>query len=344
MDPVSYSLKVPAIEKLIDYGASGVGAIAGPLLAPVKARQEAKARLIAAEADAQIREIGARADASALNIIAEAQTKAREYLLPADTDIHGKLDITPQDIAQSIEFQGRKRLANAKAVLEAAADELGDKEVDDHEPDPDWTARFFDYVQDVSSEDMQKIWAKILSGEVENPGRTSLRTLDTLRNMTKRDAELFRDICPFIISNVFVFYSDMVKDLNAITVGNLLHLQDCGLVTPDRSLETVLQWEEDCIAPSYQGGVLKITNMGAPSGQLRIPAIRLTPTGRELSRLSPQCVDTMDYLRAFSRFLKSKDCRLEYLPDVEHLPDGMIRYANSITIEPEPGQPDEATP
>ena len=32
-----FGLKVPAIEKLIDYGASGVGAISGPLLAPWKA-------------------------------------------------------------------------------------------------------------------------------------------------------------------------------------------------------------------------------------------------------------------------------------------------------------------
>ena len=42
MDPVNLSLKVPAIEKLIDYGASGVGAIAGPLLAPWKASREGK--------------------------------------------------------------------------------------------------------------------------------------------------------------------------------------------------------------------------------------------------------------------------------------------------------------
>ena len=34
------NVKVPAIEKLVDYGASGLGAIAGPLLAPVKARQD----------------------------------------------------------------------------------------------------------------------------------------------------------------------------------------------------------------------------------------------------------------------------------------------------------------
>ena len=55
---------------------------------------------------------------------------------------------------------------------------MGDKEVDDHEPifpglD---SARFFDYVQDFSSEEMQKIWAlKILTPvKWKARGRTSL--------------------------------------------------------------------------------------------------------------------------------------------------------------------------
>ena len=116
-------------------------------------------------------------------------------------------------------------------VMDYAADELGDKEVPDHEPDPDWTARFFDYAQDVSSEDMQKIWAKILAGEVENPGRTSLRTLDTLRNMTKRDAEMFRDMCDFVINQDFCgSMGESAKGFESLNYSKLLHLQDCGLV------------------------------------------------------------------------------------------------------------------
>ena len=38
------NLKVPAIEKLLDYAASGIGSVAGLMLASWKARQEAKAK------------------------------------------------------------------------------------------------------------------------------------------------------------------------------------------------------------------------------------------------------------------------------------------------------------
>ena len=340
------TVKLPAIEKLIDYGASGIGAIAGPLLAPWKASREGKARLIAAEVDARAREIQAHADASALSIIAEAQTEARAYL-PSDSDVRATLDITREDIAQSFEFQGRKRLTNVRSVLEAAADELGDKEVSDHEPNPDWTARFFNEVQDVSSEDMHKIWAKILTGEVESPGRTSLRTLDILRNMTKRDAEMFSDLCPFIIGDGFVFYDSSVKTFDPLGLSNLLHLADCNLVNFERNLRTIRQWreehEEHYVILDYQNDALMVTSNSRPSGPLEIPALRLTNSGVELGSLNPRSPN-MDYLRAFSKFLMSKDCRLDYLYGVVQLGGGTINYARSIRIEPKRDQGDEGTP
>ena len=43
---VDVNLEVPAPEKLSDYAASGIGAVAEPRLAPCKARKEAEARLI----------------------------------------------------------------------------------------------------------------------------------------------------------------------------------------------------------------------------------------------------------------------------------------------------------
>ena len=85
-----------------------------------------------------------------------------------------------------------------------AAKELGDKQVNDSNADHDWVARFFEDAQDVTSEDMQRIWAQILAGEVETPGRTSLHTLAILRYMTKRDAESFKNLSQFAVNGFIV--------------------------------------------------------------------------------------------------------------------------------------------
>ena len=68
------------------------------------------------------------------------------------------------------------------------------------EPDHDWTARFFNDVQDVSSEDTQLLYAKILAGEVERSGRTSTKTLGILRDLDRATAGLFRTLCSASVS------------------------------------------------------------------------------------------------------------------------------------------------
>ena len=176
-------VNLPAIEKLVDYAASGIGSVAGSMLAPWKARQEAKAKLIAAEGDATI-----------LQIQADAQSKAREILVSRNTDVTGELNITNK-VKQRIQFQEQKRQINIGSVVEEAASQLGDKHVANIEPDHDWTARFFNEVQDVSSEELQSLWAKVLAGEVERAGSTSIRSLGILKNLDQVTARLFSRFC-----------------------------------------------------------------------------------------------------------------------------------------------------
>ena len=149
-------INIPALEKLLDYTASGVGAVAGPMLANWRAQKEGRAKLTSARYDAEVRRIEAASYAGSLPIIEEAQSKARQAIQASTESSHGTMEFTHGDITQSIEFQSRKRLANVSSVVEDAAEDLGDEQVSDHEPDHDWTARFFDCAQDISSEDMRE--------------------------------------------------------------------------------------------------------------------------------------------------------------------------------------------
>ena len=70
----------------------------------------------------------------------------------------------------------------------------GEKEIADESPDDDWINRFFSSAQEVSSDDMQTLWGRILAGEVKQPGSYSLRTLDFLRNLTASEAKAFEEL------------------------------------------------------------------------------------------------------------------------------------------------------
>ena len=180
---VEVTLKIPALEQLLNLTASGIGTVAGPMLAPWRAQQLGKARQITAAADATV-----------LRIQAEAQSQARAALLPSGVQMTGEVDIGTA-VEQRLRFQEEKRQANIVSVVAKAASQHEGKEVEPSEPDHDWTARFFNEVQDVSSEEMQALWARVLAGEVERKGSTSIRTLQVLKNLDQVTARLFRKMC-----------------------------------------------------------------------------------------------------------------------------------------------------
>lgn len=97
-------------------------------------------------------------------------------------------------------FQQIKKQQNIESVIDIARAELKNKPAISNTPvSEDWINSFFDFVENVSSEQMQEIWGKLLAGEVEHPGSFSIRTLDVLRKMSQREAQYFMDVFPFIL-------------------------------------------------------------------------------------------------------------------------------------------------
>ena len=99
------NIRIPAIEKLVDYVVSGVGV---PMLSNWRAHKEGKASLTAARYDAEVRLVEAKSQSESLIIIAEAQAKAKQTIELSPNAGRGIAKLTRDDIVQSIEFQGRK--------------------------------------------------------------------------------------------------------------------------------------------------------------------------------------------------------------------------------------------
>ena len=318
-------LRVLGLEKLVDYAASGIGAVAGSMLAPWMAKQQAKAK-----------SIKAKAQADNLQIIAQAQADARQALTVLTTTTTGTLEITREQITQRLKFQEHKRQQNIVSVVGQAAEDLGDEEVPDKEPDHDWTARFFNDIQDVSSEEMQSLWAKVLAGEVQRPGSTSIQTLSILRNLDQATAKLFEKLCSACISlgpDGNQFSDARVPSLggdaahNALKkyglgFGNLNVLNEHGLVISDYNC-----WGDYRLCAglfssgrnpvkvripfSFQGRnwVLLPTTERAIAQELKIHGVTLTRSGRELSRIV-DLAPMNEYTQALTKFFKEKNLQM----------------------------------
>ena len=318
MVDININLKVPAVEKLVDYVASGVGAIAGPLLAPLRASWEGKARIITAEMDARVRQIQAAEEGSTLQLIAKAQDEAREYVPTSDElESDGSLRVRPDRVRKAVEFQAEKRLMNVRAIAGHAAKELGDTEVTNHDPDPDWIARFFDGAQDVSSEELQKLWGQILAGEVKSPGQTSLRTLSILRDMTQQDAKNFSNLMRFRIFNIIFHDAPGLERILGESSNWLVHFSQIGLLGSFGEAKRITlgdngQWKRehcghDLIIEGRPGHTFEMRTIYHPS-----LASLITVAGMELAKLCQHHEPHPQYLPCVAELLAEQGCTLKY--------------------------------
>lgn len=163
--------------------------------------------------------------------------------------------------------------------------------------DPDWWARFIDYAKDVSDEEMRLIWSRILSGELSKPNSISVMTLETLRNMSKRDAETFHKLANFtviddeggdpFIPNNGVWSDDQFKSDKdyEINYDELLWMQELRLINLNAGLTMIFDKDDNKsqIEQTLKCGnlIIKITS----DLMLQIPCYGYTRIGAQLHSL-----------------------------------------------------------
>lgn len=124
------------------------------------------------------------------------------------------------------------------------------EQIPNSEFDFDWFVRFFEACSNISNEQMQGLWAQVLAGEMSNPGSFSLRTIETLKRMTRNEAVAFSEISNLAMCTAdgmwFVlaegpssFNLDEVNDL-IIPNTKIRLLQECGLLNPIK--DDMLVW------------------------------------------------------------------------------------------------------
>lgn len=83
-----------------------------------------------------------------------------------------------------------QKASNLQAVLNIALNVTINEQTNDN-LDPDWFFAFSTMAEEIYSPPMQELWGKIFAVEVARPGSFSLRTLQLLKTLTHRDAQVF---------------------------------------------------------------------------------------------------------------------------------------------------------
>lgn len=181
--------------------------------------------------------------------------------------------------------------------------------------DFDWFLRFFDAAGNIRNEDMQSLWSKVLAGEIQNPGKFSLRTLETLRNMTVREALIFKRISSLILSETdgtkFVFCdaetcdSDLNERYGICTPDSLL-LEECGLLNSLQIDNHVVFYNDD--ASGFMNGNNLVLLFRPKRDDVNFFRYKSYPITQTASQLLPIVQDEMEdtYLLDLGNLLRTE--------------------------------------
>lgn len=244
-----------ALAKLVEtLAAAGTG-----LFAPYQMKRIARARAQTAKIDA----------ASRLEI-SEIEERAR--LRAASTDL--------------------RRQKNIEAISEHAACHLA-SEVSDDPVDADWVSRFFGACEDIGSPDMQLLWGKLLAGEVARPGSFSFRTIETVRNLQRFEADLFTRLSSFVWMHEEYQRPVLVVPLgpakqhieSSVSYEGLISLAVAGLLYEESGSRVFLISKQPAIRLRYFEDPTTCVG-GVPSEGLQLRKLMLTRVGEELQPIA----------------------------------------------------------
>ncbi|MBS5411693.1 MAG: DUF2806 domain-containing protein [Bacteroides thetaiotaomicron] len=201
-----------------------------------------------------------------------------------------------------------RQMRNVNNVVAIAGDYLlneNSENISEEEVNPDWSALYFDFVEKISDEDAQKIWGKILAGEIKSPGTFSLKALQTIFFFSKEDIESFISLTKFIFCGFH-----LIKDVRTFELNPPLELKDYGLaqslgllsVTP--TLSGLVIDRDGHITFGNKIVSIRLKNRNDKIN-LNLPGFSLTPLGEELFKLAA-ISPTKEILEYYKKFIESR--------------------------------------
>lgn len=187
-----------------------------------------------------------------------------------------------ESVALFVYNREMRKMNNIHKIVEQAKTQFSEGEQVPPEPvNQDWQNRFFSIAEDISDEEMQRLWAQILAGEIKRPKSFSLRTLDTLRNITKEEAEIFIHASQFYLANNYICVEPFALELL-----QYLRLCDAGLMSYESLVKTWEIKKHDKELILYRKDLyLNLYNDTDRDIKVTVNVKRLTLAGEELLKL-----------------------------------------------------------
>lgn len=215
------------------------------------------------------------------------ETEARSTVMTTLAEKSAELGLeNPQLLNRGLDnLLGRayREQQNREAVAVKTLEILSDAQEPTGEgPTDDWLNVFEGHAAKATSEELRSLFAKVLAGEIRQPGEFSLHTLHMVSVLDASLAEKIEQIAVYVWDGKFALQEAAKSNMR---YDDLLALDDAGFLTMGAgTLSATL-----AVGTSGTGGIrsagIGVAGFFEPDKQVKIPAYPLSRAGRELFQI-----------------------------------------------------------
>lgn len=331
-------------KQVVNLGLKATEKLSNGIFKVLGYKLEAKHMKAMAEAEAYKTKVLADAKAYEIDTIGTAIRNNKDLPVSFNSsDNTLSIDITnPEQLIQRsnyrLQYQQAKKEHNIESVIGKTVLELGDKNSDStEEVDEDWYTRFFETIEDISDEQLQSLWARILAGEVLKPRTYTYRLLTVLRNISKNELEIILKIAPLVCGDVILNEHESLKNIG-ITGQDISILEDMGIIK-EGSLQVrgvQLQSGESRVLFQTSKIAFVFTNIGKDFINHMIDVLEITETGKKIFELANIELD-MDLIKKSLEklFASFKDLNI-FVAEITGMENGRIYVSDKRIFEINP--------
>lgn len=194
-----------------------------------------------------------------------------------------------QRALQRFVYEEAKKQNNIESITGQSLPQLNEGAKPEQIED-DWITNFFDKCRLVSDEEMQGIWARILAGEANAPGKFTKRTVNFMESLDKQDAQLFTKLCAFnwILGDIQPLIYDPNAEIyttNGISFSVLKHLDAIGLISFESLSGYKRQGYPQETVAVYKNAPFVLKFQKEKDNEINIGKVLLTSIGKELASI-----------------------------------------------------------
>lgn len=265
------------------------------------------------------------------------ENNVTEYENPVDRQTLTVVDKELSDrAAQRLVASELNKQKNIEDVIQRA-DEILEKEpkveLTSEKSDQGWVEDCLDGAGKAYDNELKDYWAKLLAGEIRNPGKYSKRMTNFMKTISQKDAERIKKICPYVMY-------DMKGDAVILRYnGEKISYEDISFLAELRLLDSssfvVKQYKfangkgQAFLFKKNIGYLLKVEKR-----EYDLPIYAFTELGKEVLSIVDDAEADIDYLKDFSMSItKGKSDLVANCGNFLAIDDGVVMLKEGMKFE-----------